>query len=146
MPRFHQDSKIAALRRSPLFEGLTRKHLVQVARLTDDLEVPAGTVVCREGSYGHEFFVIIDGEAEVTRGGQDLATFHAGDFFGEISLFEQTKRTATVTATTELRFFVVSQQAFASLLQADPAIERRVLRTVVRRLVALSGDPTVPFE
>ena len=146
MPRFHQDAKIAALRRSPLFEGLTRKHLVQVARLTDDLEAPSGTVLCRECSYGHEFFVIIDGEARATRDGQDLATFHAGDFFGEISLFERTRRTATVMATTELRFFVVSQQAFASLLHADPAIERRVLRTVVRRLVALSGDPTVPFE
>ncbi len=144
MPSFHQDSKIAALKRSPLFEGLTRKHLVQVARLTDDLEVPAGTVLCREGSYGHEFFVIIEGEAKATRDGQELTTFHAGDFFGEIALFERTRRTATVTAETELRFFVVSQQAFASLLHADPTIERKVLRTVVRRLVVLSGDPTVP--
>jgi CRP-like cAMP-binding protein len=144
VPRFHQDSKIAALKRSPLFEGLTRKHLVAVARLTDDLEVPAGTILCREGSYGYEFFVIIDGEAKATRDGQELTTFGAGDFFGEIALFERTKRTATVTAVSELRFFVVSQQAFASMLHADPTIERKVLRTVVRRLVALSGDPTVP--
>jgi CRP-like cAMP-binding protein len=115
-----------------------------VARLTDDLEVPAGAVLCREGSYGHEFFVIIDGEAKATRGGRKVNTFHAGDFFGEIALLERTRRTATVTATTDLRFFVVSQRAFASLLAADPAIERKVLRTVVRRLVALTGDPTVP--
>ncbi len=146
MPRFHRDSKIEALKRSPLFAGLTRKQLVEVARLTDDLEMPAGTVLCRQGSYGQEFFVIIDGEAKATRDGEDVTTFRAGDFFGEIALLERTRRTATVTATTELRFFVVSQQAFASLLYADPAIERRVLRTVVRRLVALSGDPTVPFE
>jgi len=143
VPRFHQDSKITALKRSPLFEGLTRKHLVEVARLTDDLEMPAGTILCREGSYGHEFFVIIDGEAKATRDGQELTTFHAGDFFGEIALLERTRRTATVTAVSELRCFVVSQQAFASLLHADPTIERKVLRTVVRRLVALSGDPTV---
>lgn len=144
MPRFHRDSKIEALKRSPLFAGLTRKHLVEVARLTDDLEVPAGTVLCRQGSYGQEFFVIIDGEAKATRDGEEVMTFRDGDFFGEIALLERTRRTATVTAATELRFFVITQQAFDSLLHADPAVERRVLRTVVRRLMALAGDPTVP--
>jgi CRP-like cAMP-binding protein len=144
VPLIHRDSKIAALKRSPLFEGLTRKHLEQVARLTDDLEVPAGTVLCRQGSYGYEFFVIIDGQAKATRDGREVNTFGPGDFFGEIALVERTRRTATVTAATELRFFVVSQRAFDSLLHADPAIERRILRTVVRRLAALTGDPTVP--
>jgi CRP-like cAMP-binding protein len=144
VPRFHRDSKIEVLKRSPLFAGLTRKHLVDVARLTDDLEVPAGTVLCRQGSFGQEFFVIIDGEAKATRDGEEIMTFRDGDFFGEIALLERTRRTATVTAATELRFFVITQHAFDSLLHADPAIERRVLRTVVRRLVALTGDPTMP--
>lgn len=143
MAIFRQDAKVAALKRSPLFEGLSRRQLAQVARLSDDLDVPAGTVLCQEGSRGHEFFVIIDGEATVTRGNDHVATVGSGDFFGEIALVEPIKRTATVTAATQLRFFVVSQPAFRSVLDTDPAIERKVLRTLVRRVASLSGDPTL---
>jgi CRP/FNR family cyclic AMP-dependent transcriptional regulator len=141
--RFRQDQKISALKRSPLFEGLSRRQLANVARLSDDLEVPAGTVLCEQGSRGREFFIIIDGKAMVTRDGADLRTLSSGDFFGEIALLEPVKRTATVTAATPLRFFVIHQPAFDSVLATDPATERKVLRTVVRRLVSISGDPTV---
>ena len=143
MARFRQDTKVAALKQSPLFEGLSRRQLAQIARLSDDLDVPAGKVLCKEGSRGQEFFVIIDGEAEVTRGDEHLATLGSGDFFGEIALVEPVRRTATVTAGTALSFFVVSEPAFKSVLDTDPAIERKVLRTLARRLVALSGDPTL---
>lgn len=144
MVRFRQDLKVAGLKRSPLFEDLSRRQLIEVARLTDDIEVPAGTVLCQEGSRGQEFFVIISGEAAVTRGGKQLATLAGGDFFGEIALLEPVRRTATVMAVTSLRFFVVSDRAFQSVLDADPKIERKVLRTLARRLVSLSGDPTLP--
>lgn len=140
---FRQDAKVDALKRSPLFEGLSRRELAHVARLTDDLEVPAGTVLCEEGSRGQEFFIILDGEATVTRGGKRLGTVSSGDFFGEIALLERVKRTATVTAATSLKFFVVSEHVFKSVLDTDPAVERKVLRTVVRRLASDSGDPTV---
>jgi len=143
MARFRQDSKIEALKRSPLFEGLSRKQLVEVARLSDDLDVPAGQVLCKEGSLGQEFFVIVEGEAKVTRDGEEVTTVGGGDFFGEIALLEPVRRTATVTASTPLRFFVISRQAFSSVMETDPTIERKVLRTVVRRLVADASDPTV---
>lgn len=143
MARFRQDLKVAALKRLPLFAGLSRRQLVQVAQLTDDLEVPAGTVLCSEGARGDEFFVIIDGEAAVTRGHEPVATLGQGDFFGEIAVLEPMSRTATVTAATPLRFFLVSEHAFTSLLDTDPEIERRVLRTLARRLALLSGDPTL---
>jgi CRP/FNR family transcriptional regulator, cyclic AMP receptor protein len=142
--RLRQDTKVAALKRSPLFEGLSRRQLLQLAKLTDDLEVPAGTVLCKEGTRGHEFFVITNGEAAVTRGGEHVATVGSGDFFGEIALLEPVRRTATVTAVTPLRFFIVRDQAFKAVLDTDPEIERRVLRTLVRRLVSESGDPTLP--
>ena len=134
-------TKVDALKRSPLFEGLSRKQLATVARLSDDLDVPAGTVLCEEGSRGREFFVIIEGEARVSRRGRRIATMTAGDFFGEIALLERVKRTATVTATTPLRFFVISDRAFHSVLDADPAIERRLLHALARRLLSMSGDP-----
>ncbi len=141
MARITQDTKVRALKQSPLFEGLSRKQLAHLARLTDDLDVPAGTVLCRQGARGQEFFVIIDGEATVTRGAKAVATVGSGDFFGEIALLEHVRRTATVTAATPLRFFVVSDRAFRSLLETDPSIERKVLRALARRLVSNSGDP-----
>jgi len=143
VPRFRQDAKIAALKRSPLFEGLSRRHLAEIARLSDDLEVPAGTVLCNQGSRGQEFFIIVDGEATVSRDGENLGTVRGGDFFGEIALLEPVKRTATVTAATPLSLFVVSRQAFDTVVATDPAVERKVLRTVVRRLASQSGDPTL---
>jgi CRP-like cAMP-binding protein len=139
---FRQDTKMDALRRAPLFEGLSRKQLARIARLSDDLEVPAGTVMCREQSRGQEFFVIIAGEAEVTRGGRHVAAIGAGDFFGEIALLERVKRTATVTATTPLSFFVISADAFDAVRETDPTIERALLRALARRLLSLSADPT----
>jgi CRP/FNR family transcriptional regulator, cyclic AMP receptor protein len=143
MARITQDTKIDAMKRSPLFEGLSRKQLSNIARLTDDLEVPAGSVLCKQGARGEEFFVIIDGEATVTRGGKAVATVGPGDFFGEIALLEHVTRTATVTAATALRFFVVSDRAFQSVLQTDPTIERKVMRALARRLVSNSGDPYI---
>lgn len=135
--------KVSRLKALPLFEDLSRRQLIDVARLTDDLDVPTGTVLCKEGSRGDEFFVIIEGEADVTRRGERIATLRSGEFFGEIAVIEPVRRTATVTAVTALRFFIVSEREFRSLLDANPQIERKVLRTLARRLAALSGDPTV---
>jgi CRP-like cAMP-binding protein len=141
--RFSQDAKITALKQSPLFEGLSRKQLANLARLTDELDMPAGTVLCKEGSRGREFFVIVDGEAEVTRAGRQVATLGAGDFFGEIALVDRVNRAATVTAVTPLRLFVISDREFHSVLETDPTIERKVLRALARRVLLNSGDPTL---
>jgi CRP-like cAMP-binding protein len=143
VPLFRQDTKVQALKRSPLFVGLSRKQLAQVAKLTDDLDVPPGTALCKEGSLGREFFVIIEGQADVTRGKKRVSTLGPGDFFGEVALLEQLRRTATVTARTGLKFFVVSERTFKSLLETDPEIERKILRALARRLASMTGDPTV---
>jgi CRP/FNR family cyclic AMP-dependent transcriptional regulator len=143
MKLFNQDTKIEALKRAPLFEGLSRKELTQLARASEDVEVPAGTALCKEGDIGHEFFVIVDGKVEVTRKGRKVATRGSGEFVGEIALLEQTPRTATVTAKTPLRVFVLTNRDFRSLLDENPGVERKVLRALARRVVELSKDPTV---
>ena len=139
---FKQDTKVEALKRIPLFEGLSKKHLAELARLSEDIEVPEGKVLCREGEIGKEFFVIVDGEAEVTRKGKHVATDHPGDFFGEISLIENSPRMATVVAKTPLRFFVLTGRDFRHLLDENREVERTVLSTLARRVVELSTDPS----
>jgi CRP/FNR family transcriptional regulator, cyclic AMP receptor protein len=143
MKLFSQDTKVEALRRAPLFEGLSRKQLVQLARVSEDLEVAPGKVLCKEGEIGQEFFVIVDGEVEVTKDGKQLATRAGGEFFGEIALLEDIPRTATVTARTPLRFFVLTRRDFRQLIHDNPDVERKVLRALARRLVQVSGDPTL---
>jgi hypothetical protein len=82
MARFTQDVKIEALKRAPLFADLSRKELVEVAKLTDEIAVPADTVLAKEGEVGHEFFVVVDGEAEFTRNGRKLSLGQPVEFFG----------------------------------------------------------------
>jgi CRP-like cAMP-binding protein len=140
---FSQDTKVAALKRAPLFEGLARKELVQLARVSEDVEVPAGKALCKEGETGQEFFVIVDGEVDVTKNGKRLARRSAGEFFGEIALLEETPRMATVTARTPVRFFVLTRKDFRRLVRDNPGVERKVLRALARRLVEVSNDPTL---
>jgi CRP/FNR family cyclic AMP-dependent transcriptional regulator len=140
---FTQDTKVEALKRAPLFEGLSRKELVQLARVSEDVEAPPGKVLCKEDQLGREFFVIVDGEVEVTRDGKRVATRTGGEFFGEIALLEDIPRTATVTAKTPLRFFVLTRKDFRHLVNENRNVERKVLRALARRVVELSGDPTL---
>ena len=143
MRPFSQDKKVEALKRAPLFEGLSRKELVELARLTDDLEAAPDKVLCKEGETGREFFVIIDGTVEVEAKGKHVATLGAGDFVGEIALLEQVPRMATVTVKTPVRFFVLTREAFRHLVDQNPTVERKVLRALVLRLLELSRDPTM---
>ena len=143
MRLFSQNKKIEALKRAPLFADLSRKELIQLARLTDDAEVPDGKVLCREGDLGREFFVLVEGSVEVATKGTRVTTLGAGDFVGEISLLEPTPRTATVTAKTPLRFFVLTPKDFRQMLDENPSVERKVLRALARRVLELSRDPTL---
>jgi CRP-like cAMP-binding protein len=137
MVRVTQDAKIQLLRRTPLFADLSKKELIEVARLSDDLEVPERAVLAREGEIGHEFFVVVEGDVEFTRGGRKLDVAGPVEFFGEISLVERTRRLATVTATTPLRFFVLGSREFRTLMDDNPRIERKVLLALARRLLTL---------
>ena len=143
MRLFSQDTKVEALKRAPLFEGLSKKELAQLARVSEDLEVPAGDVLCKEGDTGREFFVILEGETEVTAKGKKLADRGGGDFVGEIALLEDTSRTATVTAKTPLRVFVLTREDFRWLVRQNPKVEQKVMQALARRVVQLSRDPTV---
>jgi CRP/FNR family cyclic AMP-dependent transcriptional regulator len=143
MRLFNQNTKVEALKAAPLFQGLSKKELTELARQSEDLEVPAGHVLTKEGDTGQEFFVLVEGKVEVKAKGKSLGERGGGDFIGEIALLEDTKRTATVTAKTPLRLFVLTRQDFRRLVDQNPDVERKVLQTLARRIVDLSSDPTV---
>ena len=132
---FPHDTKAEALGRAPLFRDLSKHELGELAKATEDLEVEAGKVLTREGDLGREFFVIVEGEVSVTKDGEEIRRLGPGDFFGEIAIvYEDARRTATVTATTPLRFFVLTRQSFRSLLERQPEIEEKVMRVLEERL------------
>jgi cAMP-dependent protein kinase regulator len=141
MQLFSHDDKADALKRAPLFQNLSRGELVELAKLTEDMEVEEGKVLAREGDLGSEFFVIVDGEVAVTKDGRDLRRLGSGEFFGEIALiWDSPRRTATVTAATPVRFFVLTRQAFRSLIDHHPDIERNVLEALEERVHATEGE------
>ena len=134
MQLFSQDTKADALGRCPFFADLSRGELRELAKVSEDMEVEEGKTLTREGASGSEFFVIVDGEVTVTKNGADVRSMGPGDFFGEISLLEDRPRTATVTAKTPLRFFVLTRQNFRALLDKQPEIEEKVTSALEERL------------
>jgi CRP-like cAMP-binding protein len=124
----------------PLFQGLSKKHLAQVSNLATRIDVPAGKVLAREGEAGHEFIVILDGEVEIKRGDDVVATRGAGSYVGEIALLEHRPRTATVVAKTAVSAEVIGQREFTTLLDDEPAIAEAVKAKSAQRLEELEGD------
>jgi class 3 adenylate cyclase len=138
-PRTRGDAMYKArLHAVPFFSILGKKDLEAVAQQTDEVDVPAGKVITREGDLGHEFFVIEEGTAEVTQDGRTLNELGPGDFFGELALLEEERRTATVTATTPMRLIVMTRASFRTMDQTMPAIHAEVRAAINERRASVS--------
>ena len=118
----------------PLFAECSKAELHQIAAIADEIYQPAGSWLTLYGTTGREFFVLIDGKVAVSRDRQPLATLTSGDFFGEIALIMNVKRSATVTATTNVRLLVISRVAFQRLLREVPSIQGKLLQALATRL------------
>jgi CRP-like cAMP-binding protein len=123
----------ARLKDVPLFSSISEQDLAAVAEQTDELTVEAGAVLAREGDLGDRFFVIESGTAEVTRDGEPVAKLAAGDFFGEIALIREERRTATVTATAPMVLIVMTGSSFRSLDSSRPEIREAVSEALADR-------------
>jgi CRP-like cAMP-binding protein len=132
----NKNPKIEQLRKVPLFAHCSKRELAGLAALVDELELPEGHTLAREGERGKEFLVLADGIADVESGGEIVNTLGPGDFFGEISLVTGGPRTATVTTRSPSKLFILSAPAFRALLHDAPGIKTRVLAAAALRLAA----------
>jgi CRP/FNR family transcriptional regulator, cyclic AMP receptor protein len=121
-----------------IFSDLTKGELERVARWTDEVSVPEGYELAREGQFAHEFFIIEDGSAAVVSNGDRIAELGAGDFFGEIGLLETERRTATVVATTPMELIVMFEREFRQMEREMPSVATRVRSAIRARLEANS--------
>jgi CRP-like cAMP-binding protein len=132
--RLGKDRKVALIKKTPLFSRLSKRALEDVARIADEIDLPAGKVMAKEGDRGREFFVLIEGEADVTKGDRSINTMNEGDFFGEIALVTKMPRTASVTATTDVRVLVITERDFGALLKRSPEVGRGVAEALAERI------------
>lgn len=115
-----------------LFADLDNRQLKKLAGRFRERTVGPGTKVTTEGEMsGVGFFVVASGEASVNVGGKDVATLGPGDHFGEIALVSEAARTATVTATTDLRLLEIPFWDFRDFAHANPDVTWKLLQHVV---------------
>lgn len=136
------DSKVDLLRGVSLFRLCTDKELKDVASLMDEVKLPAGHVLIKEGAVGEEAFIIAEGNATVTLRGAKLGKLGPGDAVGEMALLDVSPRSATVTADTDLRVFVLEPRSFGELLNRHPSVGRLMMAALARRLRELEEAPT----
>ena len=132
------DSQIAEqLKGVPLFSNASTKHRKVLAKLGKVLSWKQGTVGLKAGSKGAAFFLILDGEVEVTRDGTAVARLTSGDFVGEIALLTNHPRNADVTALSDTSVFAFSRTALAGALKTEPFMGIAMLEAMAERQQAL---------
>jgi CRP-like cAMP-binding protein len=117
----------------PAFAGCSRKEIRRVARYTLEERHPQGTVLIDEGTEGDEFYVIVEGHAEVLQGGEVVDTLGPGQFFGEVALLGHATRNATIRAATPVRLLLLPARSFRSLIGRYPAIFDQVVDALEQR-------------
>jgi CRP/FNR family transcriptional regulator, cyclic AMP receptor protein len=127
------------LRSIPLFESLSTEERRVIAQHADQIDVPDGTDLVRQGEFAYEFFVIEDGTAEVTRDGEHVADLGPGDFLGEMGIVGKVVRNATVITTSSARVIVMTEQAMRSMSALNPAVADRITTAVEERCPAMLG-------
>ena len=125
---------VALIEKIPLFEGLDRRTLEQLADSFKERDFDAGEMIAEQGKSGIGFFVIEKGEAEVMLDGNTVATLGAGDHFGEIALIDERARTATVKAKTELHTYGLTAWDFRPLVEGNASIAWKLLKELAKHL------------
>ena len=129
-----KDQYIARLRAVPLFASLSKRELGLLLRQGDHLRYPPRTHVVREGASGEEFWMVIEGELAVHRGGEEVDRLGPGDYFGELAVIDPAPRNATVVSTTAVELLVIERRRFWAMLEGSPTLMRKIIVGLARRL------------
>ncbi len=129
-----KDSKLDQLANVRLFAACNKKELGIIGRASDEVTVPAGKQLVGEGSTGHEFFLILEGQAAVKRDGRKVATLGPGQYFGELALLDRGVRSASVEALTPMTLLVLGQREFSAVLDEVPGLAHKILTIMAGRL------------
>jgi CRP/FNR family transcriptional regulator, cyclic AMP receptor protein len=137
-----RNEKVELIKKVPLFAGCSKRELEEIAHIADEIDLNEGKEMTRQGARGREFFVLLEGEADVTKDGQSINKLGAGDFFGEIALLRDVPRTATVTARTESTVFALERADFLAAVVGNARFGHDTTRLAEDRLEA-SAHPLV---
>jgi CRP/FNR family transcriptional regulator, cyclic AMP receptor protein len=128
------DQFVAHLATVPLFAQCSKHDLVEIARFVDEIEVAEGRELITEGDVGHEAFIVVEGTASVTRGGEPVTDVGPGSVIGEMALIDRAPRNATVTATSPMKLIVVGKREFSGLLDESPKFRAAIMGALAARV------------
>jgi CRP/FNR family transcriptional regulator, cyclic AMP receptor protein len=132
--RLRKSAKEELIQSVPLFSHCSRRELAALAAEADELTVPDGKDLTRQGERGREFRVIVDGSAKVVKDGKTVNELGPSDFLGEIALLSDVPRTATVTTTSETTILVLTDRAFKRVADQIPSVHESLLAALTARL------------
>lgn len=127
-------TKLQHLANVKMFSSLNKKELGLIEKAADLVKIKPGTEIVTEGKIGHEFYLILSGEASVKRGRRKVATLGPGNYFGEMALLDRGPRSATIVADTDMELFVISQREFMAVLDRIPQVAHKLLVSMAARL------------
>lgn len=124
----------------PLFAGCTRKELETIARATVEVNLDQGREFVTQGDVGREAFIIVEGTADVLRGGHKIATLGVGEAVGELALLDHGPRTASVVAATPMTALVLGPREFSGVLDKVPTLTHKILGALASRVRQLDNE------
>ena len=132
--QLRKDAKVELLRGIPLFAQCSKRDLGAISGIADEIDLNEGKELTRQGKPGREFFVLVEGTADVIKNNRKVNSLKSGDFFGEVALVHNAPRTATVKASSPVRALVITERNFKRLLDEQPEIQGKVLAALAERV------------
>ena len=132
--RLYKDAKVELISRVPLFARCSKKELRVIANLVDQIELPEGKTLIKEGRAGTEFFILIEGTASVSHKGAKVRDLTAGEWVGEIALVANVPRTATVVTSSPVQALVLTRGGFSQVIEDSPSIAAKVMAVLGERV------------
>ena len=132
-PCSHLDPESAPAAESALFDGMTVREVRSILDRFDLQTYRPGTRIVTEGKDGEEFFIIVDGEAELSIHDQPVASLGSGDFFGEIGVLDTGPRLGSVAATSTLVALTLANNRLGDVVVDHPKLGLNLLRGIIKR-------------